>query len=131
MTIASFLAMAGLASLVAMVASAAEPADVFAPGEADLNRVAAMLAPKPGGFCSDVADRKAWDRAAARGDMKSAIARAEALRNRPLPEMTDDLYLDYSRTGNRQRGEAVFFERRSRIPALALAECLENKGRFL
>jgi hypothetical protein len=119
---------------VAFVAAAgigAEAADVFAPSDADVGRVAAMLPPKPGGFCPPATDRAAWQRAAARSDMKALIARAEALLARPLPEMTDDLYLDYSRTGNRRRGEAVFFERRSRIPTLALAECLEGKGRFL
>ena len=48
-----------------------------------------------------------------------------------MPELTDDIYLDFSRTGNRSRGERVLGQRHSRLPQLVLAECIENRGRFL
>jgi hypothetical protein len=56
---------------------------------------------------------------------------AESLLAKPLPEQPDELFLDYSRTGNRDRWQKVAFERRGRIAKLALAEAFENRGRFL
>jgi hypothetical protein len=41
------------------------------------------------------------------------------------------LFLEYRRVGNRSRYEAVRSERRNRVRALAMAECIEAKGRFL
>jgi hypothetical protein len=49
----------------------------------------------------------------------------------PLPQMTDELYLDYSKTGNRRRGESALFGRRARVSLFALAECIEHRGRFV
>ena len=48
-----------------------------------------------------------------------------------MPELPDALFLDYSRTGNRDRYQGVNSRRHSRCFNLILAECLENKGRFL
>ena len=41
------------------------------------------------------------------------------------------LFLDYTRTGTRKSFETLVFERRNVLANLVLAECLENKGRFL
>jgi len=49
----------------------------------------------------------------------------------PLPDLPDELFLDYSKTGNRRRCETVLFARRARASSLALAECIEDRGRFL
>ena len=65
------------ASLIA-AASAAGAADAFAPSDADLSRVAAMLVPKLGAFCPDVGDRAGWNRVAARTTVKDAIAFIES-----------------------------------------------------
>lgn len=48
-----------------------------------------------------------------------AAAKAEA--HEPQPELTDDLYADFMRTGNRLRFEARYFERRRRFCRAALA----------
>ena len=48
-----------------------------------------------------------------------------------MPEMTDEIYLIYSRTGSRSEGDRVDGQRRGRIGTLTMAELLENKGRFL
>lgn len=40
-------------------------------------------------------------------------------------------YMDFTRTGNRDRFEQRFFAKRKALSALVLAECVENKGRFL
>ena len=49
----------------------------------------------------------------------------------PVPALPATLFLDYARTGNRGRFESAMFARRDRLHALVLAECVENKGRFL
>ncbi|NOX55764.1 MAG: heparinase [Planctomycetes bacterium] len=49
----------------------------------------------------------------------------------PIPELTDELYLDFSRTGNRSRCQRVMAARHRRVSVLVMAECLENRGRFL
>jgi hypothetical protein len=48
-----------------------------------------------------------------------------------MPEMTDEIYLIYSRTGSRTEGDRVDGQRRGRVGTLTLAELLENKERFL
>lgn len=40
-------------------------------------------------------------------------------------------FMDFSRTGNRSRYEAVYFLRRNMLNDLILAECAEHQGRFL
>ena len=62
---------------------------------------------------------------------KRSSRKRRKLLKTPLPELTDDLYLDYSRTGNRDRCQEVIFKRQDRASVLALAECFENRGRFL
>lgn len=61
----------------------------------------------------------------------SVIPLAEILLKEPIPQQPDNLYLDFSRTGNRTHWQKVCRQRRDRIKWLVLAECLENKGRFL
>ncbi len=110
---------------VCLAVAPTEAADVFAPPPHDVDRVARTLA------ADLVPSESAWRRMASRSVMRDAVSRAEALLDVPLPEMTDDLYLDYSKTGNRRRCEAVLFERRGRLQVFTIAECVERKGRFL
>ena len=104
-----------------------------APGpDADrIQAIAAMLSETPRGVGPRIADREAWEAAARALAFRNVIHRAEMLLNQSIPETTDDLYLDYSRTGNRTNYERVHFARVNRLSTLVLAECLENHGRFL
>ncbi len=99
--------------------------------EARVHQVAAMLPGQPAGLGRRADDRAAWELFAAQPAWRDVLARAERLLGEPLPETTDDLYLDYSRTGNRDRWQAVAWRRRGRIRDFALAECLESRGRFV
>ncbi len=103
----------------------------YSPTEADIARIAAMLPEAPGLPVPPASDRRAWSRTARRREVQAAVTRAEAYLKSPLPAMTDELYLDYSRTGNRDRAQGPFFDRRSRVAAYVLAECAEGRGRFL
>jgi hypothetical protein len=113
----------------AAAAHAAAPADEL--DAARIKAVAAMLPESPVGLGRPITDRAAWDRLAADPSLKGFVAKAEALLTKPLPEQPDDLFLEYSRNGNRSRFQAVAFDRRWRLEPLVMAECLENKGRFL
>ena len=90
-----------------------------------------MLTPKPAGFGRPIADREAWARLAADSSYRNVVRDAEKVLKEPLTATSDDLYLDFSRTGNRTRWQRVASQRRSRISKLTLGECIENKGRFL
>ena len=59
------------------------------------------------------------------------IANAARRAAQPLPEQPDSLFLEFSKNGDRERWQNVAYNRRIRIHVFALAECLENKGRFL
>ena len=96
-----------------------------------VEKYAALLPEKPQGVGRPIGDRQAWQAVAKAPGFQGVVARAEKLLKTPMPELTDDDYLDYSRTGNRSRGERVLGQRHSRLPQLVLAECIEDRGRFL
>lgn len=112
--------------LLSAVADADEP-----PDPARVSAIAAMLPDAPVGLGRPISDRAAWDALAATPLLQSIVAAAERLLAEPLPEQPDDLYLDFSRTGNRTRWQEVAGGRRGRVRTLTLAECAENRGRFL
>ena len=59
------------------------------------------------------------------------IARGEEALKTPFPPLPATLYLAYAREGDRSRFESVYFERRTLLQNLVLAECVEAQGRFL
>ncbi len=120
------------ALLLAALPGAAAPAPGVTPLDQDrVKAVAAMLPEKPNGPGQPITDRATWDALAAQPHYQNAVKRAEALLPQPLPEQSDDLYLEFSRTGQRTPFQKVAEARRSRLTPLVLAECVENKGRFL
>ena len=96
-----------------------------------VKQIAASLADKPAGFGVPISNRSAWKKLGQEDSFKSVIPDAERLLKTPIPDQPDELYLDFSRTGNRTRWQRVAGRRRGRIQTLVLAECLENKGRFM
>jgi len=108
---------------------AASSSNVF--DQAEIVKVAALLQEKPTCFGRPITDRAAWGTLAATREGKAVIAAAEALLKTPMPEMTDEIYLIYSRTGSRSEGDRVDGQRRGRVGTLTQAELLENTGRFI
>ena len=103
-------------------------------GELDENRIreiSQLLSNKPAGFGLPIGERSAWDDLAEKDSFKRIISEARELLKQDIPEQPDDLYLDFSRTGNRTHWQRVSGRRRGRVRTFALAECLENKGRFI
>jgi hypothetical protein len=96
-----------------------------------MKEIAALLPERAAGFGWSIANRDAWGRFAGQIDVKRQIGEAEKELGQPLPDQPDSLYLEFSKTGNRTHWQDVASKRRGRIRDLALAECLENKGRFI
>ncbi len=93
--------------------------------------IAELLPASPRGVGAPATDREAWARATTNPAFQSIVRRAEDLLDEPMPPLTDDAFLDFSKTGNRTRGQRVISRRTSRVHTLALAECVEHKGRFI
>ncbi len=98
---------------------------------ARVRELAQMLPAQPVGVGRPITDRAAWDNLRRHRAFASLVNRAEALAREPVPALPEELYLDYSRTGNRTRCERVLSARTSRIASLTMAECLEDQGRFI
>ena len=96
-----------------------------------VKRIATMLSEEPAGFGLPCRERDEWDKLRENDSFSRRISEAEKLLDSPIPDQPDDLYLDFSRTGNRTRWQRVSGRRRGRISTLVTAECLENKGRFM
>ena len=125
---------AAMLSVVLTCSAAGQEAVASDVPEIDQQRIksiAAMLPAKPRGFGSPITDRDAWNELARNDSFKSLISEAEKLLKETIPDQPDDLFLDFSRTGNRTRWQRIAGLRRGRVHTLVLAECLENKGRFL
>ena len=75
-------------------------------------------------------DRDAWT--ALPAEVKDHVMKAgEQALGKPYAPLPASLFLEYARTGNRSRFEAVQSGRRSHLRDVVLAECIEGKGRFL
>jgi hypothetical protein len=98
---------------------------------ARVKEIAAALPLKPAGFGRPITDRAAWAKLVQTPAFASVVPQAQKLSRKPVPALPDDLYLEFSKTGNRSHCERVLKERSSRIVNFTLAECLENHGRFL
>lgn len=77
-----------------------------------------------------IADRSAWDGLPA-ALRKTLIAGGESRLGEPWEILRVSVQLGFVRTGNRSDFEAPHAARRHRLGDLVLAECAENRGRFL
>ncbi len=101
------------------------------PTTARIAEIAALLRPEPAGVGRPIADRETWDRLAADKSAAKIIASAVKIAKESPPELPDDLYLEFTRTGNRTNYQRPYGQRTSRLGTLLKAECFENKGRFI
>ncbi len=93
--------------------------------------IAAMLDATPRGLGIPITDRDAWNRFAEIPGFRSAAESASELLVKPVPDLPDTLFLQFTRSGNRVNYESPYFTRRTVLGRLVLAECLESRGRFL
>lgn len=78
-----------------------------------------------------IEDRKFWEQVATSAHHRSAVADAEKQSRQKIRPLPDDLYLEYSKNGNRSRYERVFFAKLDAFRTLVIAECVENQGQFV
>jgi hypothetical protein len=126
LTLTALLFVSGIVISLQSTALAVEEID-----ENRIREISTLLPEKPAGFGLPIGERSAWDALAEKESFKRIITEAEKLLRSPISEQPDELYLDFSRTGNRTRWQRVSGRRRSRVRTFVLAECLENKGRFV
>jgi len=106
------------------------PANWTVEGIADALRDAPETLPLP-----RYGDSAAWE--TLRGDdlvgpaVETVLERARSAAGEPVPPLPASLYLEYARTGNRTRYEAVEEKRVRRIGTYAFAECIERDGSYL
>ncbi len=101
------------------------------PDPARVAEIAPTLPDAPEGLGRPITDRDAWDALVQSGACAAVIAKAESYLGKPLPEQPDDLFLEFSQTGNRTHWQSVSRQRRGRLAPLVLAECAEDQGRFI
>jgi hypothetical protein len=75
-------------------------------------------------------ERQAWEALPAELRQR-AVGEGESHLKYAWPALPAKLYMEFARTGNRSRYEGPYFERRSALANLVIAECAEGKGRFL
>lgn len=118
------------ASRIGVAGAAADPG---APGlfSAAIDKLPAMLVPREKWHpFPTAAERAAWEGLAA-DQRTTLIAAGERSLKYKWPTLPATLFLEYVRNGNRANYERERNERRNRLRELVMAECVENKGRFI
>jgi hypothetical protein len=112
--------------------SRAEPVAWFEIKPERVSELAAQLPEMPTGCHGrPITDRAYWTSPATRDRAVRMTKNVESFRTTPLPAWDDDAYLDFSRTGQRPRGQEMMSARSTRLAPLVLAECMEDEGRYL
>lgn len=96
-----------------------------------VGQIAGMLPEKPKGFGEDYHNRAAWENLGMKPEYQKVIKSAEEYLGKPFPAWNDEAYLIYFTKGTRPEGEKMLRDRSSWLGPLVVAECLENKGRFV
>jgi len=92
-------------------------------------QIADMLPERPAGFGIPCSNREAWNPLAAQ--FAKQVSQASSDLERPIPPWDNDAYLEFTRSGDRTRGENLLRSRQGLLAPLVLAECVEGHGRFI
>ncbi len=114
-----------------ILSSSRTAADTDIPSRERAAQIAEWLTDRPAGVGIPAADRAVWDPLAKHPDWRRVVPEAEKLLDQSMPVLNDELYLEFSQNGSRTAYERDYFQLERRLNTLVLAECLENKGRFL
>ena len=93
--------------------------------------IAAMLRDEPGTFGRPCSDREAWDVLAKLPAMRDYLKGRERLLTVTIPPMTEATYMAEVKRWCQADCHALLGKRNGRVKQLVIAECLENKGRFI
>ncbi len=101
------------------------------PAAARIGQIAAAVRAGTYSPTPTIEDRAFWQKVGRSAAGRSVVDEAAAEASRRFEPLPDELYLDYSKTGNRTRYEKVYFAKLRSFRTLVVAECVDNKGRFL
>lgn len=97
-----------------------------------VSQIAGMLGDKTFGFGPAIDDRDAWSKLAQEKAFSGVVKDAEKRLAKPMPEMSEEIYMLFKKTGRRtSEYSRVRGERYGRIARYTLGECLEKQGRFI
>ena len=97
-----------------------------------VRQIAAMLPDKPKGMGVTYKDRAVWNKLKETREARNLLEDvAPALLRGGMPPFVDSLYLDLLKTNYRVPGEVMLKSRFQYLFNLTLAECLENKRRYI
>ena len=96
-----------------------------------VDEIAGWLPAHPKADGARITDRAAWSRLAATKNGAGEIKAAEALLDKPVPDVPDAEYLEFTQNGNRTHYQNSLGKRMGAFTHLFIAECLEDRGRFL
>lgn len=97
-----------------------------------IQEIAAMLPDKPQGIGVSYKDRSFWDKMKESDEAKKLLGEeAPALLEKGMPPFVDSLYLHLNKTNVRLPGEVMMNARYHYLFRLSLAECIENKRRYV
>ena len=118
------------------VAAKETTAILLLPGESlpSIQEIVKLLKPAPIAFGVPISDRAAWDAFARSAQGRAAVVAAEKLLKKPLAEDTDKVYMELHREytpATRAKWDQHSQSRRNRVATFTLAECAENRGRFI
>ncbi|MDR2169024.1 MAG: heparinase II/III-family protein [Planctomycetaceae bacterium] len=95
--------------------------------ESRSKQIAALLQRLPASVGRPIFDRDAWIKLPENNIVKTA----DKLAKTAIPELPETLYKEYYRNGNRTNYQNMRNQKYKRLQIFTLAECIENKGRFI
>lgn len=96
-----------------------------------VGEIATLLPEKPQGIGVTYKDRTYWDAIKSDPKAQALLATASLLNRQPMPPFVDSLYLHLNATNVRLPGENMMNARYNYLWSLVLAECMENKKRYM
>ncbi|HPD46650.1 MAG TPA: heparinase II/III family protein [Anaerohalosphaeraceae bacterium] len=117
--------------LSAILAASAQAANLSLAQRYPPEKLADLLLPRAEWHPFATTDERAQWEAVDPGIRQAIVRIANDAAKRDVPALPATLYLEFLRNGDRERYQKPYFQRRSMLNAMVLAECLEDKGRFL
>ena len=96
-----------------------------------IQQIETTLDANSGGPGQPLSTRETWGTLAQLKSFQEIVSAIVEIEDEPIPELTEGIYLDYVRTGKQTAYNTFERETRPRFVKLVLAECIDNKGRFL
>ena len=115
--------------VLCQVVLAAPPSALFSAQR--VAEIAELLPEQPTGLGPTGAERERWQKLASTQAAKSMVRKAEGLLSEEPVFMDEEVYLEFSRTGNRSNYQDLVSRRSTRLQTFVFAELVEWQGRFL